>query len=216
MDNGNFASRESITKLGNPKKPEGDAGRVMLGRMNESHASLTAWAISLLELGGGDCVLDVGCGGGAALYRMAELVTAGRLVGVDYSPVSVSLSRETNAKEIAEGKTEIIEASVEDLPFADGTFDKVISVESFYFWPRPTDDLSEVCRVMKKGGRFALAADVYTHEGMSKESRESIEKYALFAPTTDEFAEMFARAGFSCTEIHTEENTDRIVVVGIK
>lgn len=210
------AARESVTKKGNPKKPEGDAGRVMLGRMNESHASLTAWAISLLELDESDCVLDIGCGGGAALRSMSGSIMSGHLTGVDYSDVSVLLSRENNADDIESGKMEIIEASVEALPFADGSFDKIITVESFYFWPSPAENMREVYRVLKSGGRFALAADVYTHDGMSEESIESIEKYELFAPSAVEFTEMFKNAGFSRTVLHTEPDSDRIVVLGIK
>ena len=210
------ADRESITVMGNPKKPEGDAGRIMLGRMNESHASLTAWAISLLGIDCRDSVLDIGCGGGAALSAMSAEITEGHLTGVDYSDVSVSLSAETNARDIASGKTEIIKASVDSLPFADGTFDKIISVESFYFWQSPARDLCEVSRVLKKGGRAAIALDVYTHDGMSASSRESVKKYGLYAPTAFEFEDMMRRAEFGEVRLYTEPDSDRIVALGIK
>ncbi len=209
-------NQESITRKGNPKMPEGDAGRTMLGRMNGSHAGLTAWALSVLCPGSGDCVLDIGCGGGAALRRISEIVTSGHLTGVDYSDVSVALSRETNADDIAAGKTEIIKASVEALPFADESFDCIITVESFYFWPDPLENLREVCRVLRRGGRFVIASDVYTHEGMSHESVESIHKYDLFAPTAGELSELLTSSGFSSTELHIEDGSDRIIAVGIK
>ena len=61
----------------------------MLERMNESHHNVTGWALSLWEIQGNDNILDIGCGGGAALSRMAEHVTDGHLTGIDYSPVSV-------------------------------------------------------------------------------------------------------------------------------
>lgn len=44
----------------------------MLERMNESHHNVTGWALSLWEIQGNDNILDIGCGGGAALSRMAE------------------------------------------------------------------------------------------------------------------------------------------------
>lgn len=209
-------NQESITKKGNPKKPEGDAGRVMLGRMNESHAGLTAWALSFLDFDGRDEVLDIGCGGGAALMRMSGYIPSGHLTGVDYSDVSVALSRENNAADIKAGKTTILNASVDDLPFGDGTFDKIITVESFYFWPDPKNDLREVCRVLKRGGSFLIAADVYDSGNMSEASAESVRKYELFAPTAEEFVSMLTAAGFSSVEIHTEDGSDRIAVVGKK
>ncbi len=208
--------QERITKLGNPRKPEADAGRMMLERMNESHAELTARAVGLLDIKDGDSVLDIGCGGGGALRRMSGLMKSGHLTGVDYSEVSVALSRDNNACDIASGKTEIIKASVEALPFADGTFDRILTVESFYFWPHPAENLREVCRVLRRGGRLVIASDVYTHEKMSMASRSSVEEYGLFAPTAGEFRNMLTNAGFCDVALHTEAGSDRIIVVGVK
>ena len=139
--------QQHITELGNPRKPEGDYGRQMLTRMNDSHAAVTEWGLSFLGLRADHRVLDIGCGGGAALHRMAETVTAGHLTGADYSPVSVETARAFNAAAIAENRMEIIEASVEALPFADCSFDRIITVESFYFWPSPAENLAEVLAV---------------------------------------------------------------------
>lgn len=209
-------ARESITKKGNPKKPEGEAGRMMLDRMNESHAGLTLWALSFVGFEEGDSVLDIGCGGGAALRRISGMIKSGHLSGVDYSEVSVELSRENNADDIAAGKAEIICASVEALPFPDSAFDKIITVESFYFWPHPADDLCEVYRVLKPGGSLLIALDVYNGDHISKAAAESIEKYELFAPTEGELRSMLEDAGFSSVELHTEEGSDRIAAVGRK
>ena len=109
----------------------------MLERMNESHHNVTGWALSLWEIQGNDNILDIGCGGGAALSRMAEHVTDGHLTGIDYSPVSVETSRATNAESVAAGKMEILEGSVEKLPFEAETFDKIVTVESFLFLAEP-------------------------------------------------------------------------------
>lgn len=216
MDENVIVKQESITVLGNPKKPNGDAGRIMLTRMNESHAGLTEWALSHIDFDGGDTVLDIGCGGGAALRRISPFIKTGHLTGIDYSEVSVALSRENNAEDIMSGKLDVIEASVEALPFCGETFDKIITVESFYFWPSHGDNLREVCRVLKKGGKFLIAADVYTFDGMSREAEESIEKYGLFAPTADEFESLLKGAGFSDVKLYTERGSDRITVVGEK
>ena len=65
-----WTERDRETAEGNPRCPEGAAGRAMLTRMNESHAKLTAWGLSLLSFVPNDTVLDVGCGGGNTLARM--------------------------------------------------------------------------------------------------------------------------------------------------
>ena len=76
---------------------------------------------------------------GPNLHRMSAHITTGHLTGVDYSATSVQTSRQTNADDIAAGKMTVCEGSVEALPFTDQTFDKITTVESFYFWPKPPE-----------------------------------------------------------------------------
>ncbi len=209
-------TQEEITRIGNPRKPQGDEGEQMLRRMNDSHAALTQWALDFFRFQESDQVLDIGCGGGATLARMAKHIETGHLTGVDYSPVSVALSREWNAADIHVGKMEILEASVESLPFEQERFDKIITVESFYFWPNPAENLKEVLRVLKKDGVFLLAADIYQKEGLSKETMENIQKYSLFNPTQQEFCTLFEQAGFSQIKPHTLSGTDWICVEGTR
>ena len=213
MDNN---KQEMITRMGNPRKPQGDEGRQMLGRMNESHGKVTMWALNKITFNESDNVLDIGCGGGATLSRMSKLITSGHLAGVDYSPVSVKLSSEYNAEDIERGRMEVLEASVEDLPFEDETFDKIVTVESFYFWPDPAENLKEVLRVLKSGGTFLLVADVYGKDGLDAKTLNNISAYGLFNPTPEEFEAMFRDAGFNIVRIYTEPETDWICVEGIK
>lgn len=209
-------NQADITRKGNPRKPQGEEGAQMLLRMNDSHGAVTQWALGHLALAPGDHVLDIGCGGGATLARLSAQLPAGHLTGVDYSDVSVALSRQTNAADVASGKLEVLEASVEALPFGADTFHKIVTVESFYFWPNPLENLKEVRRVLRPGGVFLLVADIYQKEGLSPETLENIARYQLLNPTPEEFAAMFRQAGFAESRIHTKEGTNWICVEGIK
>ena len=209
-------TQQDVTELGNPRKPQGEEGVQMLERMNNSHAAVTAWAFSFLDVKEDDRILDVGCGGGAALARLSARAPKGHLAGVDYSSVSVQESRNHNRADVETGKMEILEGSVEALPFPDDQFDKIVTVESFYFWPNPVEDLKEVRRVLKKDGIFLLTADIYQKEGLSEETLEIIRKYQLLNPTPDEFRDMFCQAGFTDIVVRTEPGTDWICVEGRK
>lgn len=208
--------QEEITRKGNPRKPQGEEGEQMLRRMNESHSAVTEWALSFLDFGEWDQALDIGCGGGMTLKRMSKRIPKGHLTGVDYSEVSVKLSREMNAEDIWNGKMEVLEASVEALPFEDETFDKIVTVESFYFWPSPADNLKEVLRILKKGGMFLLVADIYQKNDLTEETLENIRQYQLFNPTEEEFRELFKQAGFTAVEIHVKDGRDWICVKGVR
>ena len=204
------------TRLGNPRKPEGEAGAAMLARMNESHGPVTEWALGFLNPEGAGQILDIGCGGGATIGRLARLAPEAKVTGVDYSPVSVQESRDYNKAAIEADKVEVIEASVEELPFADNTFDRITTVESFYFWPDPEENLKEVRRVLKSGGHFYLIADIYGKAGLDQAVLDNIELYDLFNPSKEEFIILFRNAGFTAVKIHVKDGTDWICVEGIK
>ena len=192
-----WTERDRETAEGNPRRPEGAAGHAMLTRMNESHAKLTAWGLGLLSFAPDDTVLDIGCGGGNTLARMAERVTVGHLVGIDYSETSVEASRAFNSALAASGRMEVLLGSVEALPFSDAHFDKAVTVESFYFWPNPSESLKEVARVVKQGGTFLLLAEIYERPDLPDTIRAKVDAYDLTNPTPEEFERLFRAAGFA-------------------
>ncbi len=208
--------KRSINEKGNPRKPEGEAGAKMLAGMNEHHGPVTEWALNILKLPGAEKILDIGCGGGATIARLAKLVPESTLAGLDYSPVSVQETLAYNEELVHEGRLQVVEASVDDIPFEENTFDRITTVESFYFWPEPQENLKEVLRVLKPGGQFLLIADIYGKEGLSAETILNIRQYDLFNPTKEEFLSLFRYAGFTVVKIHVKEGTDWICVEGIK
>lgn len=205
-----------ITREGNPAKPQGEAGGLMLARMNDSHAAVTEWGLSHVSPAPAADVLDIGCGGGATLKRLATRVPQGHVTGLDYSEVSVACSHSFNKDAIENGHMDVIQGSVEALPFSDNSFELITTVESFYFWPQPQENLREVHRVLKAGGTFLLIADIHEDGTLSAETRENIERYHLFNPTKAEFETLFRRAGFRDIGLHTKDGEHWIAVVGRK
>ena len=212
----NTTDQKTITINGNPGNPTGEAGKQMLERMNQSHYEVTGWALDFFEIKDGFTILDIGCGGGMTLKRLSALSPSGKLFGIDHSAVAVEESIKLNETLCKSGKIEISKASVESLPFASSSFDRIITVESFYFWPNPVENLKEVLRVLKAGGKFMLVADIYGKEGLSEETLENIKLFNLLNPTKQEFLEMFEKSGFMNIDIHIKEGTDWIAVIGTK
>ncbi len=143
------------------RKPAGWLGRRLARTMNFTHGGVTAWGLEHVAIEPQWRILDVGCGGGQTLRRMADLATAGRVDGVDYAPASVDIARQTNADLIEAGRASVQQASVSKLPFADNSFDLATAVETHYYWPDLPNDVREVLRVLKPGGRFVLIAETY-------------------------------------------------------
>ena len=143
------------------RKPTGWLGRRIARAMNQGHATMTEWGLQQVNVPENAVILDVGCGGGATVRKLAALASQGRVIGLDYSAASVMVSRDTNAKEIDAGRVQIERGSVAALPFPDRTFDIVTAVETHYYWPDLPAHLREILRVLKPGGTFVVIAETY-------------------------------------------------------
>jgi ubiquinone/menaquinone biosynthesis C-methylase UbiE len=89
--------------------------------MNARHSRVTDWGLGHVRIEKGFTILDVGCGGGRTIRKLAAIVSAVKVYGIDYSPASVAVARKTNAGEVAAGRVDVREGSVSKLPFPDGT-----------------------------------------------------------------------------------------------
>src|SRR5215475_4285391 len=138
------------------KKPRGWLGRFLLRKMNSRHSKLTDWGLGQVSIQPDSTILDVGCGGGRTLSKLAGLATEGKVYGLDYSEESVAVSRRTNAHWIDAGRVEVREGSVSRLPFSEGRFDLVTAVETHFWWPDLPAGVREIFRVLKPGGKVIV------------------------------------------------------------
>jgi ubiquinone/menaquinone biosynthesis C-methylase UbiE len=129
--------------------------------MNISHSEMTDWGLSHITIGKKDTILDVGCGGGGTIRKLAGIATEGKVYGIDYSEQSVRISRRTNRRLEESGHVEIRQGSVSSLPYPDAMFDLVTAVESHYFWPDLVSDMKELFRVLKPGGMLVMMGGEY-------------------------------------------------------
>lgn len=115
---------------------------------------------SLGPINPGQRVLDVGCGAGVDTILAAILAgPAGTAVGVDIVPEMIARA-ESNRECMDLENVEFQNASGERLPFADGTFDVVISNGAVNLIPDKEAAMAEAIRVLKPAGRLLLADQV--------------------------------------------------------
>src|SRR5690349_5481800 len=98
------------------RKPSKWVGRLFLWIMNRSHSKLTDWGLEHVLVEKNFIILDIGCGGGRTIQKLAAIATDGIVYGVDYADGSVAASRAKNARLIETGRVEIIKASISQLP----------------------------------------------------------------------------------------------------
>jgi ubiquinone/menaquinone biosynthesis C-methylase UbiE len=147
--------------LGQCRRPTRWLDRMVARGMNISHSEMTDWGLSHITIGKKDTILDVGCGGGGTIRKLAGIATEGKVYGIDYSEQSVRISRRTNRRLEESGHVEIRQGSVSSLPYPDAMFDLVTAVESHYFWPDLVSDMKELFRVLKPGGMLVMMGGEY-------------------------------------------------------
>lgn len=98
-------------------------------------------------------VLDVACGTGVVAVTAAR--RGAQVKALDLSPVLLERARQNAV--IAEVEVEFTEGDVEALPYADRSFDVVMSQFGHMFGPRPAVTIAEMLRVLKPGGRIAFS-----------------------------------------------------------
>jgi ubiquinone/menaquinone biosynthesis C-methylase UbiE len=189
-----------------------------LWRMNASHSKLTDWGLEHISIENHHTILDVGCGGGRTVSKLAAIATQGKVYGVDYSDESVAATKRTNAHGIDLGRVEIRQGSVSKLPFPDGMFDVVTAVETHFWWPSLPGDMREVFRVLKPGGTLILIAEIY--KGANTVAAKLAEKYASRTSMTllnvDEHRELFTNAGYQNVQVSEERDKGWICGLGRK
>jgi SAM-dependent methyltransferase len=184
--------------------------------MNRRHSTVTDWGLARVIIGPAFTILDVGCGGGRTVQKLAGVASDGKVYGIDYSATSVAHAVETNRAEIAAGRVDIREGSVSRLPYPDATFDLVTAVETHYYWPNLVDDLREVRRVLKPGASLVLIAETYRGQlgwiFLVLPMRLLGAKYL----TVDQHREAFTAAGFTDVSVSVEKRKGWVCAMGWK
>jgi SAM-dependent methyltransferase len=188
---------------GQLSRPSGVVGRLVMGPMwNGRNRALNEAAFEALALRAQDRVLEVGFGGGYLLGRMAVVVNEGLLAGVDASMAMARACRRRHRALLESGLLEISCAGAESLPYPNGRFSKVCSVNSIFYWGNAARAMAEFGRVLNEAGmlvlcftcRESLAGRGFSQHGLSLYDGEQVQ-------------EMMALAGFQ--EVQSARLSDR-------
>jgi SAM-dependent methyltransferase len=184
--------------------------------MNMSHSGVTDWGLKHVLIEKRFTILDVGCGGGRTIQKMAAIATEGALYGIDYAKGSVVASCGKNAQLIKAGRVEIQRASVSQLPFPDDKFDLVTAVETHYYWPDLVKDMREILRVLKPGGTLIIIAESYNGGRYGKPQQPVMRLLRSASLSVDEHRELFSSSGYTDVQIFEERKKGWICGTGRK
>ncbi|HKF46357.1 MAG TPA: class I SAM-dependent methyltransferase [Terracidiphilus sp.] len=186
-------------------KPSGWIGRLLLRNMNKRHSGVTDWGLSHIAIPASGAILDIGCGGGRTIAKLAAKSPGAFVFGVDHSADSVKLTSRTNSLLVSTARVEVRLGSVSQIPYPAGKFDLVTAIETHFWWPDLPGDVREVFRIVKPGGRFAIVSEVYRGAGtrMANACEIHAPRIGMTLLTPDEHRPLLSNAGFIDVEIAT-------------
>ncbi len=194
----------------------------LMGYSNEEFSSVVDGAnmglgcgnpVALASLEPGETVVDLGSGGGFDCFLAAKQVgEAGQVIGVDMTPDMLSRAR-MNAEKMKTTNVEFRLGEIENLPVADNTADIIMSNCVINLSPDKSRVYREAYRILKPGGRLAIA-DVVATAPLPDDIQQDLALVSACvggAATIDDTTAMLAEAGFEATRITAKDKSRELI-----
>src|SRR5579862_3867013 len=166
-------------------------------KMERHHLDITEKTLRRMDLRPGDRILDLGCGSGWATRLLARAVGQGpqgfgQVVGVDISDEMIRQAR-VASKDFE--NIMFVTGSASQIPWEENFFDKVLSVESFYYYPDQERALAELFRVMAPHGRLFILINLYKDNPYSLQWVDKL-KVPVHVRSAAEYVDMLKKHAF--------------------
>jgi SAM-dependent methyltransferase len=138
------------------RHPSGFPGRVIGHSMAMANRWPNRIAIDALDIAPGDVVLELGFGPGKAIAQLASAIGPGHVLGIDQSATMLAQASRHNRQAIERGRVELRRGHFDALPWPTASIDKVLAVNTAYFFCPDAVEVQEARRVLRPGGLMAI------------------------------------------------------------
>jgi len=177
------------------QNPSGFGGRLIARMMPIANRRSNRIAIRALDCSPDNSILDLGCGSGTAVRRLAAMAGQGLILGLDHSEIMLAQASRRNRHAVRQGLVHLLRGRIDALPWRDNSIDKILAVHVVYFAGEA--GVCEARRVLRPGGRIVIVAT----------DQSAMTRWKFAQSSTHELFDMpgltnlLVRGGFATSEI---------------
>jgi ubiquinone/menaquinone biosynthesis C-methylase UbiE len=186
------------------QKPEGEIGKQTGVKMNAGNKLMNQASIEQLQVSPHDRVLEIGMGNGFFVKDILSIDPSISYAGCDFSDIMIVEAEKMNQEYIEKGQAQFFLTNADKLPFMDGTFNKIVTVNTIYFWKNPEEVLAEFKRVLQPNGKLIIGL-----RPKSQMKNYPFVKYDFNLFSKEEVAELLSKNDFDVTSILEKEEPDQ-------
>jgi len=138
------------------RKPGGEDGIKTGEWMSKGNVHIIRDALKALNADTDDNILEIGMGNGSFVNEILEKSNHINYTGCDYSELMIQESKRLNEEWILKGQAKFILFDLSSLPFTNNLFNKILTINTIYFWDDEIKALNEIKRVMKPNGKLII------------------------------------------------------------
>ena len=162
------------------RKPTGLFGRFVAAQIfKKGNAEMNAFICDSLSLDENDQILEIGFGPGELIDAMACRLGGGRGEGVDFADTMLAIAQRKNRRHIRTGKVKLHLGDFDAMTFDGRRFDKIVTVNTVYFWQRPEATIAKIAGLLSPGGLLAIG---FHEKAEMQDSRLSRDVFRFYAP----------------------------------
>ncbi len=190
-------TQDQLIELGRQlSNPKGKFGLEVAKNMHMTNIGMIRSAINALEISANNKVLEIGHG---SCQHLPLILEQSENVGFYGLEISETMKAEAELKNKAYLKNQIVQFELydgENIPFPNNSFDKVMTVNTLYFWKNPEAFLEEIYRVIKPNGVFVIA---FAQKQFMEDLPFVKEKFQLY--DNQDLVELVQQTNFKLIEI---------------
>ncbi len=204
-------TEQDLTQLASQLScPSGTQGIEVGNKMHQTNISMTLKALEAAQIVTNEVVLELGHGNAAHLETILKTAERVTYVGLDVSSTMYEQAQELNQAFVQRQQATFALYDGTNIPYDAATFDKIITVNTIYFWQQPTQLAQELYRVLKPQGSLSIA---FAQKSFMKSLPFTKYRFKLY--DTQDVTQLLEKAGFEVVAIVDQHEQVEAKIDGI-